>query len=564
MATISPETLATELRFREKRQNYAGMLDAISLTKKETNAARNAAGGESVGATQAGLESMMQIYDNAVDVAESTAQTIIAKVAPTGHNLEAQLHPGMTDAEIAALDAIMKNAAVTVTEIFGPAITAATASSKMNHKIITDSSPDAAVTALKNATNIIDNDKLETVIKGLLPDDLKSLGKSAVEKMQSKEIQANVATVLTTVDSELKKATSGISSGNLLKDITEDVSSNLTNTIGSFGDEFTRLTSLPIINDLLGGNNALGLDKAISTLKIDPSLLTKAGSLGIGTNISGLLDMKGFLKSIEKLAPELETLSTALKTSTDNAITTLDKAKTSVASIVSDTNNTSPHETADVADTTKEGRFKTLSSIEEIISVLKSSRRPLTTIVWHWSGHYTDDGNIGAQEIHNEYRSAGKGNIPFHFVIMKNGDIQTGFPINNANANATDAAFLPFSFGVVFVGGYNGPRSAPGGASSQSRLDSKSYTAAQWKSFNAMMKAFYTFSPGGDAFGQNDLGTDPGEGPGFSVPDQIALAPFYKKNACNPELDKKFLSREEIIARQKIYSVAINELQDIQ
>ena len=96
------------------------------------------------------------------------------------------------------------------------------------------------------------------------------------------------------------------------------------------------------------------------------------------------------------------------------------------------------------------------------------------------------------------------------------------------------------------------------------KLDSKSYTAAQWKSFNAMMKAFYTFAPGGDAFGQNDLGNDPGEGPGFSVPDQIALAPFYKKNACNPELDKKFLSREEIIARQKIYSVAINELQDIQ
>jgi hypothetical protein len=454
----------------------------------------------------------------------------------------------------------MKNAAVTVTEIFGPAIAAATASSKMNHKIITDASPDAAVTALKKATKIIDNDKLETVIKGLLPDDLKSLGKSAVEKMQSKEIQADVANVLTTVDSELKKATSGISSGNLLKDITEDVSRNLSTTIGGFGDEFTRLKSLPIINDLLGGNNALGLDKAISTLKIDPSIITKAGSLGIGTNISGLLDMKGFLKSIEKLAPELETLSTALKTSTDNAITALDKAKTSVASIVSDTNNTSPHETADVADTTKEGRFKTLSSIEEIISVLKSSKRPLTTIVWHWSGHYTDDGNIGAQEILNEYRTIDK-NIPFHFVIMKNGDIQTGFPINNANANATDAAFLPLSFGVVFVGGYNGPRGGlPGGV----KLDPKSYTTAQWKSFSAMMKAFYTFAPGGDAFGQNDLSNDPSEGPGFSVGDKIKLAPFYKKNACIPELDKKFLSREEIIARQRIYSVAINELQDIQ
>lgn len=560
MATISPETLATELRFREKGQNYAGMLDSISLAKKETSAARGAAIGDSVGQIKAGLESLIEVSDNAVENAETTFKAVIAKVKEDGHGLENNLKPALTASQITAIDAILKNSAVTINDVFGPAIAAATASTKMNHKIITDASPDAAVTSLKKATKIIDNDKLETVIQGLLPDDLKSLGKSAVEKMQKKEIQADVANVLTTVNSELKKATSGISSGNLLKDITEDVSRNLSTTIGSFGDEFTRLTSLPIINDLLGGNNSLGLDKAISTLKIDPSLLTKAGSLGIGTNISGLLDMKGFLKSIEKLAPELETLSTALKTSTDNAITTLDKAKTSVASIVSDTNNTSPHETANAADTTKEERFKTLSSIEEIISVLKSSRRPLTTIVWHWSGHYTDDGNIGAQEIHNEYRTIDK-NIPFHFVIMKNGDIQTGFPINNANANATDAAFLPFSFGVVFVGGYNGPRGGlPGGV----RLDSKSYTAAQWKSFNTMMKAFYTFAPGGDAFGQNDLGNDPGEGPGFSVSDQIALAPFYKKNACNPELDKKFLSREEIIARQKIYSVAINELQDIQ
>ena len=48
------------------------------------------------------------------------------------------------------------------------------------------------------------------------------------------------------------------------------------------------------------------------------------------------------------------------------------------------------------------------------------------------------------------------------------------------------------------------------------------------------------------------------------TPDVDREGLLRKKNACNPELDKKFLSREEIIARQKIYSVAINELQDIQ
>ena len=37
-----------------------------------------------------------------------------------------------------------------------------------------------------------------------------------------------------------------------------------------------------------------------------------------------------------------------------------------------------------------------------------------------------------------------------------------------------------FSFGVAFVGGYNGGRGAPPG---RVNLDSKSYTAAQWKSY---------------------------------------------------------------------------------
>ena len=558
MSTISRKTLSQELRLREKSQNYGGIFDAISQFKQETSTARGAAGGNAVGELVGGLESLIGVSHNAVEDAESTAKAVIAKVTPSGHGIETLLHPGMTDAEIASLDAIMKNAAIDVSTVFGPAITSVTAASKMNHKIIIDSSPEAATTALKKAANLPTNAKLIDMQKNLAPEGFKELVESAVNKMELKEVQADVSNMLATVQTELKKTTGGVDSGNLLKDISEDVSRNLRKTIGGFGDEFTLLKSLPIINDLLGGNNALGLDKAMSALKIDPSILTKAKSLGIGTNIGSLVDMKGFLKQMDKLAPDLASLTTTLKTSVDNAITKLDKTKTSVASVVTE-NNTSPHETADVTDTTKNERFKTLSSVEEIVSVLKSSRRPLTTIVWHWSGHFSNDANIGAFEIDQEYLGITK-RIPFHFVIAKNGDIQTGFAIHNGSAHVAPE-FNEFSFGVAFVGGYNGTRDPRGGVVN---LDSKSYTAAQWKSFYAFMKAFYIFAPGGDAFGQNDLGDDPGEGPGFDVSSLTALSPFYKENACIPALDKKFLTREEIIARQKINSVAINELKDIQ
>ena len=557
MSTISPERLSEELRLRDKSQNYGGILNSIYLATQQTSTARGAAGGNSVGQLQAGLESLIMVYDNAVEIADSTAKTVIAKVKPKGHGVETLLHPGLTDAEIAALNVVMKNPAVTVLEVFAPVIDAATASSKMNHKIILDCSPQAGVVALKKALDLPNNDLLQTFQQALVPEELKSIVESSVKKIETKEIQADVSNILITIESELKKTTDGVNSGNLLKDITEDVSRNLSTTIGNFGDEFTRLKSLPIINDLLGGFNALGLDKAISTLKIDPSLLTKAGQLGIGTNIGSLLDIKSFLKSMDKLAPDFTSLTTALKTKADNAITTLDKTKTSVASVVTG-DITSQLETADVIDTTKDKRFKTLGSVEEIVSVLKSSLRPLTTIVWHWSGHYTDDANIGAKEIDLEY-SAENIQIPFHFVIMKNGDIQTGQSINKTSSHV-DISFAARSFGVTFVGGYNGPRDGH----CDVNLTSKSYTEAQWKSFYAFMTAFYTFAPGGDAFGQNDIEDNPDEGPGFSVPGKVGLSPFFRRNAGDPTVDGRFLTREEIIERQKIYSVTINELQDVQ
>ena len=558
MATISPAILATELRLREKRQNYAGILDAVSLAKQETNAARGASLGNSVGQEIVGLESIIRVSNNLVEDAETTFKPVIAKVKAIGHNLEDTLKPLLSSSEITSLGACMKNSAVTITDIFPLALTSPTVASEMNHKIITDASPDAAAAALKKAGDLFDNSKLTTVIQGLCPDDLKSLGESAVEKMQSKEVQKNIGNMLTAVTTELNKSTDGTNSGNLLKDISEDISRNLDISLGNFGAEFNRAISLPIINDVLGGNNALGLDKTVSAFKLPSELTSAADKFGIGTKINSLLNMQKFVNIVERLAPELNTFTTELKTKTDKAADVLNNTKTSVASTVTDGEN-NQHETADASDTTKDSQFKTLSSIEEIVSVLKSCRRSLTTIVWHWSGHYSEDGNVGAKEINAEYLRFNK-KIPFHFVIAKNGDIQTGASINNISEHVIPQ-WQELSFGVAFVGGYNGGRGAPPG---RVNLDSKSYTAAQWRSYFAFMKAFYTFAPGGDAFGNNDLGTDPGEGPGFSIPSQISQAPFFKENACQPGIDTKFLTREQIIASKKIYSVAINELQDIQ
>jgi len=128
---------------------------------------------------------------------------------------------------------------------------------------------------------------------------------------------------------------------------------------------------------------------------------------------------------------------------------------------------------------------------------------------------------------------------------MKNGDIQTGIPISSGSRHVA-SEFNALSFGVAFVGGYNGAR----GDRPLVELSSNSYTVAQWKSFYAFMKAFYMSIPGGDAFGQNDLSQGGvGQGPGFDVGDIIELHPFNRINTCDPISEGSFLTREEIIAK---------------
>ena len=205
-----------------------------------------------------------------------------------------------------------------------------------------------------------------------------------------------------------------------------------------------------------------------------------------------------------------------------------------------------------------------IGSQEEIESILKTAERDITTIVWHWTGHYSDHGHIGAAEINQEF-SANNETIPYHFIIKKDGSIQTGAPLNVETSHVRDE-FKALSFGVAFVAGYNG---ASGGPPGLIRLDEASITQAQWKSFDTFMKAFYIIFPGGDAFGNNDLNIDEdrpdaGSGPGFNVDTKILASPFYRLNTGFPLQDKKFLTRDDIVAKNKVSKDRQLEEQGIQ
>jgi len=66
-------------------------------------------------------------------------------------------------------------------------------------------SPEAATTAIKKAANLTSNLPLKDMQKNLVPEKFKDIVETAVNKIEKKEIQADVSNVLAAVETEIKK-----------------------------------------------------------------------------------------------------------------------------------------------------------------------------------------------------------------------------------------------------------------------------------------------------------------------------------------------------------------------
>ena len=423
-----------------------------------------------------------------------------------------------------------------------------------------DGSPTNISTAIKKASGATDTE-FETTMKKLLDEDLQEVMPHAIEIIQSDEVSTKMTNALNDVKEKFKKLNSGLASGNFMKDLSENFSSAFGTKISAFGDEFTSGNVLDILNASFGKLNPIDLASSFTTIPL--SILNRAGILGIDANITSSFDMNTLISKMQLQAPELQTELDALKTKIDKQTTTLKSQNTTVAATVNDS-NTARHQFRDAEISVKKEQFTVLGSQQEIESILKTIERDITTVVWHWTGHYADDGHVGAAEINQEFSTNAEA-IPYHFIIRKDGSVQTGAPLDVVTSHVSDE-FKALSFGVAFVGGYNGAKGGPPGLVG---LDVASITQAQWKSFDTFMKAFYIIFPGGDAFGNNDLSIDEdippvNIGPGFDVPAKILAAPFYRLNSGFPMEDRKFLTVDDIIAKDKASKDRQLEEQDIQ
>ena len=553
---ISIDKMAEELAKISTRIDYTDLhtnLDkAVALTKTGETTKLGLTLGENLG----GFEALTEIAKTQGEKLLVLYEPVITQMSEFVPGLEEDIKKPLTSDNETAINSIIKSSAVTST--------ATTVKSSMNHKVISDGSPIAIKAGAGTATGITDTGKYEDMMKEVTEDDLKDGVAQAVEVLQSDELKTQLANTFKDLDTKIVKATNGLNSGSLLKDVSENFSSTFGNILGNFGSEFTTGDNTnSVLNKLLGGSNTDAINKSAGIKTIPLNLSREAAENGISTDVRNLDGAENFIqKALSRLSSaDFGSLITEYQTGIDDIITKLGSANTSVAATVSD-GNTARHRVRNAEETKADNTFTSLSSQEEITSILSSTTREFTTVVWHWSGHYNNAANVGAEELDAEYKAIGLKQSPYHFVIKKDGTIETGISTENESAHTLEE-YRKLSIGVVFVGGYNG---SPGGPPGTVELSVKSLTRAQWNSFYMFMKAFYMERPGGNAFGQNDLIENPSShnGPGFDVRAKIAGYPLFKTSVGEPIIDKKFLTHEEILQELKTADRALNESKDIQ
>jgi len=205
--------------------------------------------------------------------------------------------------------------------------------------------------------------------------------------------------------------------------------------------------------------------------------------------------------------------------------------------------------------TGKSSPFTMIKSFDELEGDFRNASREITEVILHWS-----ETGIN-QFLTSEDLDELQGGIRYHYVILRDGNIQRGLNINqiashvpsvavakntadetsNPNSLAiqskTPINYTPpadliginnhnkYSIGICIIGGIAAPSGSP---DFERFLSKSSITSAQWDTIDNLFKTYYKVFPGGQAFGHNDIESKEID-PGFSVPDYV-FTKFKKQN----------------------------------
>lgn len=538
--TISARELSESLRSAAQGIDFTGMKKSTADIFTASKAASTSILGK-INEQKGGIKSLSCELNTLAEQTKATLGPVVAKVTSDMPGATKHLVKDISSAGATRISEIDFDSDE-ISSLFASAKPAMTSASTMLHEIITDASPEALGKSLASITDKT-LEVFAPAMEQIADSDFQSEVLAASQELQENEGIKSLTESLVSVAKSFGSATGQFSSGNFLKDLMEHKSYSITNSVRSINRGAPESILESITNKLLNSNPFGAKDEAISALEIPSGLKTIAANNGLSSIFKNEADATTFIERIFLIDPTGSATDIAtLKENISKTKIALESTKGDVASVVEDSEVLSEDKRNESSKELGQPKsFSRIRSREQLTKYFQSAERELSTMVVHWSGHYSDAYNVGAKEIDNEYIAHSYAEQPYHIVIKKNGDIETGVTIHRESAH-TLPDFRPLSIGVVFVAGYNESKPTDG---SDGKLTVSSITRAQLASFNEITKAWYTVYPGADVFGQNDLDTD-SISPGFNISNYIFNL-LGKTNTCEPSIHKKFLTSEEII-----------------
>lgn len=527
--------------------------------------------GKVVGEIKGGFESLGQNIDNPV---EALAGQLDANGYPSGDVNTATINridksiqasvPALQTAltsQAGAINALVSSAhgsSAALKSSAAPTALAITGVAEgLMDDIIADGSPEAIAGTLKAAADVMPQD-----IKGLLSDvanvDVKDIVDLASAEVLGISIDNPFGDILGNAEDLLDKALGGLNGGNLLKaaveNFTGDIQNAVTGVIGNLGVAAPLKNLKSYTNLIIEGKGAEVANELVKNVQIPAQLSRELSSIGkLPGPFQSLDDLGGFVGQAKNLGLTSEALTqvTGLEKTLNILDTEIAKRDTSLSASITPGGATSANPTVDPTSySSSSEKFPFLSSEEEIVRYLQGATREITTVVWHWSAHYTDQGYIGSEQI-NESHVNGRGwsTIGYHFVVKRDGSIQIGRDINKVGAHV--GGFNTRSIGISFVAGYKCTSDKYKGVPPHSEVGPESITQAQHQAFKRFMSAWYKVYPGGNAWGHVDFPNNKGKvDPGFDVSKRVYEL-FGKKNVGHPKKDGQNVTSAQIGSKRQ-------------
>ena len=230
---INQKQLKEELRNIDNRIDYGLLYSENDRVRKSVQSAKFSILGKTLSEQRGGFKALEVKIDDPSNDQDLIPDFVLSQMTEDVPGVKEKIKTDLNATRSAALAKIIN--ASTVTPSTKAAARPEEIGTQMNHMMITDASPDAVAIAIKKAANITNSDEFKEALENLTSPELASEVSEAVDKLDLGEISSGITNLFSSLDKQLIIAAGGLNSGNLLKDVIENVGSGIENLLSGFG-----------------------------------------------------------------------------------------------------------------------------------------------------------------------------------------------------------------------------------------------------------------------------------------------------------------------------------------